>query len=126
MRTLVPVLLALCLLLPLAGCASRSRPVDMEPHAPDKDVLIYLVKLNQPMTPRQYMEFAQQDLARVGSEPINPEFPAQPVYELFYSFHADAEPLATVHYRRVQNGPDDPGTLTHIGTRVYPTEEQPR
>lgn len=121
---LLPVIVA-ALVLALAGChgAAPIRPIEVDVNSPEKDVLHIDIELEHSIAPIQYLEWAEEQLAAVGHEPVNPRFPEIPVYEVWYRFRLRGDTLAEVAFRRDSGGT---GRLEHARTVVRPTPASER
>ncbi len=101
----------------VGGChaAAPMRPLDIELQTPEKDILIYEIEIAEPTSPRGYRDWASEQLASLGTEPVNELYPGIPIYEVWYRFRLGRETIAEVAFRRDEGGN---GPLVHAQTIV--------
>ena len=120
-----PVLRAVLLSLLATGFLGCAGPPPLEalrvsPRMTEKDVQVVTVDLDTPAEPRQYRDWAQEQLDAVGGEPPNERYPGVPIYEMNYRFRISRELVAEVIFRRSDGGT---GPLIHDQTVVRAVPE---
>ncbi|MEE8141812.1 MAG: hypothetical protein V3T77_01810 [Planctomycetota bacterium] len=128
MNSFHKIFLALALLLAIPGCHATPATLRVVLHPEEKDVLLYRVELSRPLRPVEYLRWSEEDLERIGHDPVNPFYPATPVYQLQYAFFHGPHHLASVFYERDDESQSDEfqriGNLRYLRTVVNTYKER--
>ena len=119
LRRILMTLIIVCSSSAIAGCQATARPVSVELHPLEKDVLLCRVELPRAWKPVQYLEWAEHNLAEMDHNPENPFYPGTPVYKLHYTFYQGSRHLASVHFQCEEEALAAPGNLTYKRSLVH-------